>query len=235
MDVVKKVSSQDYRVLCPNLLGYGGSDRRQNLQEPNHWENPAVVAELLEKEACPLVLVGHSTGGNVALEIALRTDLPISQLILFEPGIPALLRDVGDDAMWRWCVSEFIEGAVAMIRRGDPSAMQIMADAWSGDGAFQNLPEKVKTHLQSVADTAVYDIEASFANTYDLEQLTETRTPTLVITGDAGRQLGAKIATHLVASLPDCRHQLINGADHNLIVTHAERCTELLLGFMQSI
>ena len=92
----------------------------------------------------------------------------------------------------------------------------------------------MKTYLQNLADTAADDIEACFANTYDLERLMKTRISTLVITGDAGKQLGAKIANHLVTSLPDCRHQLIKGADHSLVVTHAERCAELLLGFMQS-
>ena len=138
------VLPNDYRLFCPNRLGYGGSDTRQRRDEPTHWEDGEVIVELLRQEAGPIVLAGHSSGGNVAFDIALKTDLPISHLVLFEPAMPSLLRDGGDHAMYSWSVEQFIDRAVAMARLGDPTGMKIMVDSWSGEGAFQRLPEKVR-------------------------------------------------------------------------------------------
>ena len=229
---IKKFLPPNYRVLCPNRLGYGGSGARQRRDEPDHWEDGEPISELLGGEAGSIILCGHSSGGYVALEIALKSNLPISHLVLFEPAVPALLRDVGDDAMYQWTVHHFIDGAATKARRGDPVGVEMMVDGWNGDGAYHRLPDPVKSHLQNFAEALAEDIQAGFVNTYDLRRLAETHIPTLVVTGDAGKKLASTMARHLAACLPDCDHHLIEGADHGLITTHAELCAELLVGFL---
>lgn len=83
-------------VIAPDLLGHG----RSSWAAP--WTidaNAAALADLLDP-ADPVVVVGHSFGGAVALNLAaLRPDL-VSALVLLDPAVGldgAWMRDIADD------------------------------------------------------------------------------------------------------------------------------------------
>ncbi|WP_277542658.1 alpha/beta fold hydrolase [Haloarcula laminariae] len=74
----------DYRVLAPDLLGYGESDL-----PPGPYSIPrhaGVVADVLDELALgPVTLVGLSLGGGVAMQVALdRPDL-VERLVPIDP------------------------------------------------------------------------------------------------------------------------------------------------------
>lgn len=75
----------EFTVLAPDLLGHGRSS----------WEAPwtidanvAALASLIEREAAgPVVVVGHSFGGAVALHLAAACPDLVSGLVLLDPAI----------------------------------------------------------------------------------------------------------------------------------------------------
>lgn len=87
----------DVAILAPDLIGHG----RSTWSAPWTIEaNVAALAELLDAEAAgPVVVVGHSFGGAVALTLAAtRPDL-VSGLVLLDPAVAldgAWMREIAD-------------------------------------------------------------------------------------------------------------------------------------------
>jgi lipase len=90
----------EFAVAAPDLLGHG----RSSWAAPWTLEaNVAVLAALLEQEARPPVLVvGHSFGGAVALKLAAaRPDL-VASLVLLDPAVGldgAWMANIADDML----------------------------------------------------------------------------------------------------------------------------------------
>ena len=74
-----------HRVIAPDLLGHG----RSSWSAP--WTidaNVAALARLIEAEAAgPVVVVGHSFGGAIALHLAAARPELVSGLVLLDPAI----------------------------------------------------------------------------------------------------------------------------------------------------
>lgn len=70
-----------FRVLAPDLRGHGRSDR-----EPP-WDLGAHVSDLLESVAVPGTWIGHSFGGRLVLEVAVRVPELVRRIVLLDPAI----------------------------------------------------------------------------------------------------------------------------------------------------
>ena len=90
----------NFSVLAPDLLGHG----RSSWEAPWTLEaNVAALTDLLVKETTrPVVVVGHSFGGAVALKLAVtRPDL-VASLVLLDPAVGldgAWTANIADDMM----------------------------------------------------------------------------------------------------------------------------------------
>ena len=90
----------EFAIAAPDLLGHG----RSSWAAP--WTldaNVAALAGLLDVEAeAPVLVVGHSFGGAVALNLAAaRPDL-VAGLVLLDPAVGldgAWMRDIADDML----------------------------------------------------------------------------------------------------------------------------------------
>ncbi len=89
-----------FSIVAPDLLGHG----RSSWEAPWTLEaNIAALADLLTREAArPVVVVGHSFGGAVALKLAVaRPDL-VASLVLLDPAVGldgAWMANIADDMM----------------------------------------------------------------------------------------------------------------------------------------
>ncbi len=86
-DQVARLLSPDYRLLAPDLGGFGGAPA------PPHGFSVAAyadaVAGFIEAEnPGRYVLVGHSMGGKIALELAARQPAGLAGVVLLSPSPP---------------------------------------------------------------------------------------------------------------------------------------------------
>jgi len=87
--------STRYRVLAPDLLGYGRSEPRPVNARLHPWSDVGAIQMLADILEEPVHLVGHSYGGSVALEAARAVGSRVKSLTLIEPVAFHLLRLTG--------------------------------------------------------------------------------------------------------------------------------------------
>lgn len=126
----------DVAVLAPDLIGHG----RSSWAAP--WTidaNVAALASLIEDEAGgPVVVVGHSFGGAIALHLAAQCPDLVSGLVLLDPA-------VGLDGQW---MREVAEAMLASPDYTDPAEARTekSTGAWA-DVAPVELDEEIDEHL----------------------------------------------------------------------------------------
>jgi lipase len=130
-----------FSILAPDLLGHGRSS----------WEAPwtvdanvAALADLLAKETSrPVVVVGHSFGGAVALKLAVaRPDL-VASLVLLDPA-------VGLDGAWMANIADDMMASPFYLDR-DEARHEKASGSWA-DVASAELDAELDEHLVELPD-----------------------------------------------------------------------------------
>ena len=118
-DTLARALCQDYRVVCPDVVGRGRSDW---LADPMGYQIPTYVADMVtllaRLDARELAWVGTSMGGLIGLGLASLAGSPVGRLVLNDVGpvidYPAIAR-IGTylGAPVRW---SSVEEAAAYLR-----------------------------------------------------------------------------------------------------------------------
>lgn len=198
--------SRHYRLLVPDLIGFGRS-RAASL--PPIDEAAALLGEWMDSmELGPVVVVGHSMGGQIAIHLAAADPSRLEKLVLIDSaGIPrnlsvsTALRFAAEVApLWRW---------------GDPRFLPVIAgDAWAAG--------------PRVLMRAVWHIVRD-----DVRPLLPRITvPTLILWGERDTLVPLSDAWKLREGLPDARIVVLRGAAHNPMVDRPADFNRLLQRFL---
>lgn len=218
-----------FRTICPDLPGYGGSDRLE-VDEPagRMVGMGAAVARLVEQLGAPVRLVGHSYGGNIALQAALqaRPDA-VERIVLLEPVYFRALQLTGDDAALGPAAAHF-EDYARRATAGEPEVVRLMIDYWFGAGAFARMPDPVRSYLSASAGRNAIDVRSSFLGTSTAADLAALHRPVAIVDGETSHEVVRSIARALVTLLPDARMEGLAGANHGMLDTHPEAVAGLI-------
>jgi pimeloyl-ACP methyl ester carboxylesterase len=147
-EVVEALRS-DFRVIAPDLCGYGGTTHWPGNGTFNLAVEADLIAALLDLLGKPAHVVGHSYGGAVALQFASRHPRYLKTLTLIEPASFHLLRD-GDDIDERAFrqISEVGATVANAVNCGDyQGGMRRFVDYWGGEGVWDALPASQRLAL----------------------------------------------------------------------------------------
>ena len=139
-----------YQVIAPDLPGYGDTSLQPAGEEPSVGYASALIETVIRHVGPPSVMAGHSYGGVVALAVALRGNVKVKALALFEPVALPVLRMVGDMESFdkaRGTLAEYITS----FEGSNHNAVQKMVDLWFGNGAFARMPEPYTSYLRREA------------------------------------------------------------------------------------
>lgn len=219
--------SERYRVIAPDLHGYGRTAAWAG-RGPFRLEHEAkIVVALIGRAGAPAHLVGHSFGGAVALHVArTRPDL-LSSLTVIEPVAFHLLRQHDVVALVQiMAVANSVANALAC---GDYFAgMERFVDYWSGPGAWEAIPAPKRAGLAARLAKVALDFEASLNEPAALAQFRDVAVPTLVVQGTRSPCPTRSICRLLMQALPDAESTSIEGAGHMAPVTHPDQVNELI-------
>jgi pimeloyl-ACP methyl ester carboxylesterase len=200
------------RVLALDLPGHGGSPLLQAARMPQIARRIADFCDA--RDLSRIVLVGHSMGGNVAVELVLARPALVERLVLVDPAahsteMPIYSSSARVNALQRW----------AALRAG-----MVLAQKVGVVGRF--VPHRhrggfVLPALRRASFLARHDIDALhrqldslFANPIGA-RLGELHLPTLVISGEFDPLVPPAHSRRVADAIAGARFALVRRAGHN--------------------
>jgi pimeloyl-ACP methyl ester carboxylesterase len=226
---------QDYRVLAPDLLGYGRSAPwpRDAVLAPD--AELGAVAALLDIAGRPVHVVGHSYGGTVALNAARRFSRQVASLTLIEPVVFHLLRRAHEPDGWRE-IAALAERHVALVGEGrDAAAAEAFIAYWIGPKAWQQMPDAARDSVVRSAAKVAAEWRLMFAAEDDRDAIAGLDAPTLLICGGRTRTPARRVVEVLRRALPRALYHEIADAGHMSPLTHPADIAEAIRRHVDSI
>jgi pimeloyl-ACP methyl ester carboxylesterase len=218
------------RVFAPDLPGHGGSPLLQTVRMPQIARRILAFCDArgIERAA----LIGHSMGGNVAIELVLARPALIHRLVLVDPAahsteMPLYNSSARINTLQRW----------AALRTG-------MALAQKVGVVGRYVPHRhrggfVLPALRRASFLAHHDVDALhqqleslFANPIGA-RLPELRVPTLVISGEFDPLVPPAHSRRVADAIPGARYAVVRRAGHNPMDERPREFEQILLAFLQ--
>ncbi len=202
-------------VIALDLPGHGRSEG-----QPRH-SIAAYSAFLLDFAVAlslpPFVLVGHSMGGAIAQETALRAPAQLQGLILVGTGAslpvnPALLRGLQEDYVG--IVHKIAKWAYS--RSTDPKLLEQYVQA-----------------MLSVPAQTIYDDFLACDQWSREEEIGQINLPTLILCGNEDRMTPLLQSEYLAAHIPGAKLSVIAGGGHMVALERPERLVAAINNFLR--
>ncbi len=200
--------AQRYRVLIPDLIGFGRSPRpRGRLPSIDHLAD--VLGEWIRRVGKPEAhVIGHSMGGQLAIHLAAKHPEQVIRLVLVDAaGLPrpvtprTVVRFAREIApVWRW---------------GDLSFVPvIVSDAWTAGP---------RTLLQAIGHILSDDVRPL---------LPRIRAPTLVLWGERDSWVPLAHGEEMHERIPGARFAILRHAAHNPMVDRPSDFNRTVIDFL---
>ncbi|MHB1293719.1 MAG: alpha/beta fold hydrolase [Anaerolineae bacterium] len=161
------------------------------------------------------VLVGHSAGGRIALETALRYPNRIEALVLADPavyrggGSPAILRPV-------LALPQMRRIGAWLMRGLQGQADTFLEDAWHDPSRIDDATRTAYRTLWRLpnAERALWELVIATQPEDLTARLSEVRMPVLVVTGDDDRIVPTAESIRVAKELPDAELVVVQESGH---------------------
>jgi pimeloyl-ACP methyl ester carboxylesterase len=185
--------TRHYRVIAPDLPGFGLSDKPDG-----RYDYPAYarwLGDFLDRQTHgPVVVVGHSMGGQIAAGLALDHPDRVVAAVLIDPagaGISELLTDTGGIASPR---AQWVVSAISFV-------MPVHDSAWLREPAG---PADTAPGTDSAGERAARRVLEQFDFAALKNRFAGLRQPVLLIWGEQDPTIPFAIGRRIASELP-CR------------------------------
>lgn len=213
-----------YRVVAPDLLGYGDAPAWSGGRPQRLEDQAAVVHRLAAAAGPPLALVGHSFGGSVALCAAAGLGGSLPGLVLLEPNPFSLLEGLPEHDE----VLALRAGVKAAAASGEwAAAAERFADYWNGAGTWAAMPAERRAAFAAALPPNADEWDAVMSAPAG-EHAAAVRAETHVITARDTVAPIARIAELLERLRPDWSFTRIERGGHMAPLTAPELVNPLV-------
>jgi pimeloyl-ACP methyl ester carboxylesterase len=219
--------SARYRVIAPDLYGYGATAQWPGRGVFSLAHEAEIVHAMLGRVGEPAHLVGHSYGGAVALHVARLRSALLRSLTVIEPVAFHLLGDrseivaVADRVAQCVACGDYLRGCGSFV------------DYWSGPGSWDATPAAKRDAMAARLAKVALDFHATLNEPARLEDFRDLPVPTLVLQGTSSPLPTRRICELLAGVLPDAQLVTIEGAGHMAPLTHRERVNALIAAHIE--
>jgi pimeloyl-ACP methyl ester carboxylesterase len=223
-----------YRVLGPDFLGHGWSDRRDRFDRSFQNQAQMITTWLAALNLQRVDVVGHDTGGAVALILAIEHPAVVNRLVITN----SVCYDRFDDDMLdfghplRWkprpindlvvALEESLAAGLSNPDRLTPEFRAGMIAPWASEAGKLSLLRNASA-LNANQTMALVDRHGDIA------------APTLVLWGMDDPWQKAEDGRQLASEIPGARFQGIEGASHWIQQDAPEHFSQALLEFFASL
>ena len=209
-----------YRVLAPDLLGYGAAGPWP-YGEPFHYrQDLAFLESLIGEEGEPVHVVGHSYGGFLALQLALARPELVRSIAVYDPVAFGILDEVEDAGACR-----ALEG---VRRQWEPDAggadeawLAAFVDWWNGAGSWTRLPEETRAAFRTMGWKVFQEVMSLTEDRTDRATYATITAPALVMGGGNSPLTEQRVVEKLGAALPRATVRFFPGAGHMGPISHS--------------
>jgi len=178
-------------------------------------------------------LVGHSYGGFLALQLALRRPERVQAIAVFDPVAFGILDDVEDaDA----------RGQLALVKQtwdrdesgADESWLRAFVDWWNGAGAWDRLGEETRRAFRAMGWKVFQEVLSLAADRTPRATYATIAAPTLILGGAHSPLAERRVVEKLGAALPHATVQFFDGVGHMGPISHAALVNEAIAVYLRS-
>ena len=215
--------SRHYRVIVPDLVGFGCSDK------PSIDYTPEMFIDFLDKfflatDASNSIVVGSSLGGQLAADFASTHGSHIQKLILVSPAgmmkhtTPAL------DAYIMAALFPNMKNARAAFALMEGSGRKVNSAITRGFVARMKMPNAKLAFMSTL-------LGLKNSETID-KKLPKIIAPTLLVWGLNDPVIPIKYADIFASTIPDCRFHTMNDCGHTPYVQKPDAFSSIVLDFL---
>ena len=232
--VLLELAAQGFRVIAPDLLGYGYSAKPRDLEYTIGRQAKMVVGLMEALEIDRANIVGSSYGGAVAATIALDYPSLVENLVLVgavtnnRPTRYMLMRLFGSPV-----IGDILSPLVVGSRRLLRMRMKRVYDrhAWPMDERrveARHLPLRTRgTHRAIIRTVRRWDAERVSRDAHLITQ------PTLVLWGDRDREVPLADGYRLQEEIPNARLIVFEACGHLPHEEYPEEFVKIVRGFLR--
>jgi pimeloyl-ACP methyl ester carboxylesterase len=217
------------RCVIYDRRGFSRSRKPGSLDTANLADHVQDAAGLLDAlEATPAVVIGRSTGGLIALELACRYPDKVAVLVLLEPAVFSVDVEAAAEA-------DRIRREVLAAADEDPTrAAEAVLRAAFGDWFWDGLPSEVKSILSEQSPAVLAEIRgqgldlSANPRAFTADELASIRQPTLLVSAQDSLAVLHRVNNRLAQALPHVETALIPGGHlidpaHPVVLGYVER------------
>jgi pimeloyl-ACP methyl ester carboxylesterase len=225
-----------YRVLAPDCYGSGRSPDWPSADTIALQDEVDLLAPVFDAAGERFVLVGHSYGAGIALRAALQMPRRVRAMVLYEPTLFALIGQEGPPPNDADGIQDAVERAGAALDAGDrDEAARCFIDYWMGEGAWARTPAERRPAIAEAVTRVRRWRHALVTEPTPLAAFRALAMPVLLLTGSRTTASARGVATRLLRTLPQVRHQEIGGVGHMAPVTHPDLVNDAIERWLETL
>jgi pimeloyl-ACP methyl ester carboxylesterase len=203
-----------------------GPQQFESVDLADHVEDAAGLLDALQ--ATPAAVIGRSTGGLIALELARRHPAKVAVLVLLEPAVFSVDAETA-------VVAENLRHLVQETAAKEPSsAAETVVREALGDQLWEDLRSEVKETLSETSPAVLAELRghgldlSEDPRTYTPEELAAIRQPTLLVSAQDSPGVLHRVNNRLSQALPHAETALVPGGHlinpaHPVVVQYIQR------------
>lgn len=205
--------SAHYRVLAPDLAGYGVSESWP-VNESFHFKfDVNIIKRLISLSRTPVHLIGYSYGGFLALEAALICP-EVRSLVLFEPVALQILRECDNPRLQKE-VQTMGARLIKYAKAGQSRrAAKTYITYWGGYWRWLLMPRRYKNAVQRSVSKTAMEFASGYESATDLAQYQRIACPVLLVGGSHTRDSAKTVIHVLNQALVRSQCEWLKGATH---------------------
>jgi pimeloyl-ACP methyl ester carboxylesterase len=228
--------AESFFVVTYDLRGHG----RSVLEPPDAGtvhDDIADLSALIERlELGPSNVAGISSGGCIALRLAIEHPALVRRALAHEPPMDGLL--AGDPSVTAMH-EEYLESVAAVRALLESGAHRQAAERFFdavavGPGTWAALPPEARDTLVRHAPAFLGQLKDPDAIDLDLDALAEVSMPVLLSQGDQSPRIFVPIMDHLAAKAPKAERRTLATAGHVPAATHPDDYIKMVTTFVQT-
>ncbi|MEQ9104037.1 MAG: alpha/beta hydrolase [Rhodothermales bacterium] len=223
-------------LMRPLVDRLAGSARIVSVDFPGHGQSPpphtawdipahaALVRRLVEDSRRPVILVGHSNGGRVALHLLSEPDPPeaVTALVLIAPS--GIRRKRTASTRFKAGLARVLKAPFQVL----PGSLRALGVDWLRHSL---LWKALSSSDYQALDGVMRETFVKCVNHYVEDRLDRIGVPVLIFRGDGDDAITAEQVDRLVSGLPDAGLYTVPGAGHYAHLDAPDVVTEGIRSF----